>query len=565
MITMLAMALLIASLAIVPARGRPAQASGLYTAAREVSPWWNASAISGEYVSAAAFLGMAGLVLAYGADMLWLPIGAAAGHVVLLALVTAPLRRSGAYTVSDFAEWRLGSRRARRAVSTCVLVIGWFYLLPQFQGAGVTLSVISGLPVWTGWLVVVAAVVVLVLPGGVRSITGVQAVQFWLKLTAVTIPALVFIAVWRLQNDADAARPPYFHRDTTVTADTSAGIHLTTPVAVAVTGVLDDRRHHGERLRLTAGRHRVRAGTRIRFPAGAPVPHTSRIALLRGDRWATPFAGGREHPLAATYSVLLATILGTMGLPQITVRFYTNACGRTARRTAGLVVLMLAVFSLFPALFGTLGRLYTPELLMTGETDATLLLLPHRIVPGVTGDLLTALVATGAFAAFTSTSCGVVVAVSGSIAQGLGGGARGFRTAVLVAVAVPLLVAPWACSPQSAALVTVAFAVAASSLSPLLVLGVWWRRLTPAAATAGILAGGVPATAAGLARVLGDPGPGSGWLGTLVEQPAIVTVPLAFAVTVAVSLLTPGRVPERTERAMARMHLPEGLGPDGPG
>ncbi|GAA0324788.1 cation acetate symporter [Actinoallomurus spadix] len=564
MITMLAMALLIASLAAVPARGGPARASGLYTAAREVSPWWNASAISGEYVSAAAFLGMAGLVLAYGADMLWLPIGAAAGHVVLLALVTAPLRRSGAYTVSDFAEWRLGSRRVRRAVSACVLVIGWFYLLPQFQGAGVTLSVISGLPVWMGWLVVVAAVVVLVLPGGVRSITGVQAVQFWLKLTAVTIPALVFIAVWRLQNDADAARPPYFHRDTTVTADTAAGIHLTAPAVVAVTGVLDGRRHDGERLRLAAGRHQVRAGTRMRFPAGSPVPHTSRIALLRGDRWATPFAGGREHPLAATYSVLLATILGTMGLPQITVRFYTNSCGSAARRTAGLVVLMLAVFSLFPALFGTLGRLYTPELLMTGETDATLLLLPQRMLPGVTGDLLTALVATGAFAAFTSTSCGVVVAVSGSIAQGLGGGARGFRAAVLVAVAVPLLVAPWACSPQSAALVTVAFAVAASSLAPLLVLGVWWRRLTPAAATAGILAGGVPATAAGLARVLGDPGPGSGWLGTLVEQPAIVTVPLAFAVTVAVSLLTPGRIPDRTERAMARMHLPDGLGPDGP-
>jgi Na+(H+)/acetate symporter ActP len=564
MITMLAMALLIASLATVPARGRPVRAADLYTAAREVSPWWNASAISGEYVSAAAFLGMAGLVLAYGADMLWLPIGAAAGHVVLLALVTAPLRRSGAYTPSDFAEWRLGSRRVRRAVSTCVLIIGWFYLLPQLQGAGVTLSVISGLPVWLGWLVVVAAVVVLVLPGGVRSITGVQAVQFWRKLTAVTIPALVFLAVWRLQNDADAARPPYFHRDTTLTADTRAGIHLTAPTVVAVTGVLDGSRHHGERLYLAAGRHRIHAGTRIRFPAGAEVPHTSRIALLRGDRWATPFAGGRRHPLVATYSVLLATILGTMGLPQIMVRFYTNACGRAARRTAGLVVLMLAVFSLFPALFGTLGRLYTPELLMTGETDATLLLLPHRMVPGVTGDLLTALVATGAFAAFTSTSCGVVVAVSGGISRGLGGGTRGFQTAVLVTVAVPLLLAPWACTPQSAALVTVAFAVAASSLCPVLVLGVWWRRLTAPGALAGVVAGGVPATVAGLGRVLRDPGPGAGWLGTIVEQPAIVTVPLAFLVMIVVSLLTAGSVPEGTEQAMARMHLPEEISPDGP-
>lgn len=557
MITMLALALLVASLASVPARGRPSHASDLYAASREVSPWWNASAVSGEYISAAAFLGMAGLVLAYGADMLWLPIGAAAGHVVLLALVTAPLRRSGAYTLSDFAEWRLGSRKARGAVSACVVVIGWFYLLPQFQGAGVTLSVISGLPVWTGWLVVVLAVAVLVLPGGVGSITGVQAVQFWLKLMAVVIPALVFVAVWRLHDEADAARPPYFHRATTVTAGAGARIHLSAPAVVAVTGVLDGRRHHGERIRLGAGRHRVRTGTRLGFPAGTAVPHTPRLALLRGDRWATPFAGGRQHPLAATYSVLLATVLGTMGLPQIMVRFYTNSCGRTARRTGGIVVMMLALFYLFPALFGTLGRLYTPELLMTGETDATLLVLPRRIVPGVTGDLLTALIAAGAFAAFTSTSCGVVVAVSGGVSRRfLGGGPRGFRAAVVLAMAVPLLVAPWARTPQSAALVTVAFAVSASSLCPLLVLGVWWWRLTPPGAVAGVVAGAVPATAAGLARVLGD-GRVTGWTGTLLEQPALVTVPLAFTVMIAVSLLTPGRVPDGAGRAMARMHLPD--------
>jgi Na+(H+)/acetate symporter ActP len=558
MITVLALALLIASLVGVTARSRPAHASDLYAASREVSPWWNASAISGEYITASAFLGMAGLVLAYGADMLWLPIGAAAGHVVLLALVTAPLRRSGAYTLSDFAGWRLGSRNVRRAVSACVVTIGWFYLLPQFQGAGVTLSVISGLPVWTGWVVVVLAVAVLVIPGGMRSITGVQAVQFWLKLIAVVIPGLIFLAVWRLHNDADAARPPYFHRTTTVRAGASVAIQMAAPAVVAVRGVLDGRRHRGERIRLGAGVHRVRAGARLRFPAGAAVPHTSHLTLLRGDRWATPFAGGRGHPLAAAYSMLLGILLGTMGLPHLVVRFYTNACGRAARRTASIVVLMLAIFYLFPALFGTLGRLYTPELLMTGETDATLLVLPHRILPGIPGDLLTVLVATGAFAAFTSTSCGVVVAVSGSISQCLlGGGLSGFRLSALIAMAVPLCLAPWACTPQPIALMTLAFAVSASSLCPLLVLGIWWWRLTPAGAGAGVVAGAAPAAVAGLVQILG--GPRTGWLGMLLEQPAIVTVPLGFTVMIVVSLLTPGCVPSGTGRAMARMHLPEEL------
>ena len=91
--------------------------SDFYVAARSVTPMWNASAISGEYLSAASFLGVAGLILAYGADMLWYPVGYTVGYLVLLLLVAAPLRRSGAYTLPDFAESRLDSRTVRRVAS----------------------------------------------------------------------------------------------------------------------------------------------------------------------------------------------------------------------------------------------------------------------------------------------------------------------------------------------------------------------------------------------------------------------------------------------------------------
>ena len=74
---------------------------------------WNASAIGGEYLSAASFLGVAGLILAYGADLLWLPVGFTGGYLIMLALVAAPLRRSGAYTLPDFTELRLSSTRLR--------------------------------------------------------------------------------------------------------------------------------------------------------------------------------------------------------------------------------------------------------------------------------------------------------------------------------------------------------------------------------------------------------------------------------------------------------------------
>jgi Na+(H+)/acetate symporter ActP len=94
--------------------------SDFLVASRSVSPLWNASAIGGEYLSAASFLGVAGLVMVYGADALWYPVGFVAGYFVLLLFVAAPLRRSGAYTVPDFAEVRLGSPRLRRLCASAV-------------------------------------------------------------------------------------------------------------------------------------------------------------------------------------------------------------------------------------------------------------------------------------------------------------------------------------------------------------------------------------------------------------------------------------------------------------
>ncbi len=120
--------------------------SDFFVASRSVRPGLNASAISGEYLSAASFLGIAGLVLSFGAEMLWYPIGWTAGYLVLLVLVAAPLRRSGAYTLPDFAEARLDSRAVRTLASVMVVAIGWLYVMPQLQGAGVALRAATGLP-----------------------------------------------------------------------------------------------------------------------------------------------------------------------------------------------------------------------------------------------------------------------------------------------------------------------------------------------------------------------------------------------------------------------------------
>lgn len=541
-------------------RGPARTTSDFLVASRSVTPMWNASAISSEYVSAAAFLGTAGLVLTYGADMLWLPIGAAAGYVVVLVLITGPLRRSGVYTLSDFAEWRLGSRPMRHAVSVCVCFIGWFYLLPQFQGAGVTLRVVAGLPVWVGWAIVVLVVLGIVLSGGMRSITVVQAFQFWFKLLALAIPAVALVTIWRLEGGPDPTRPvpPEFTHPTTVSVAFHVGLRVPLDTPARVDGVLDGRRYHGTQVLLTAGRHVVAEGSRIAFPAGAAVPHAEQIPVQCGDRWARPFGGSRDHPLFGTYSVLIGMLLGTMGLPHVVVRFYTNTSGRAARRTVTLVLAMLSLFYVFPTLYGALGRVFTPELLMTGDADATILMLPGRLIPGLAGALLTGLVAAGAFAAFVSTSCGVVVAIAGTLSQGSsGGGVRRFRIGAVIAITFPLTLAGWLGTLGAAGLVTLAFTVSACSLCPLLVLGVWWRGLTPIGAGTGLVVGGGCAIAAGLIQIIG--GRQAGWWGALLAQPSIAVVPLTFLVMVVVSLATRAQVPAGVDRAMARLHLPEEL------
>lgn len=127
--------------------------SDFYVASRQVGPMRNASAISGEYLSAASFLGVAGLIYENGFDSLWFPVGYTSGYVVLLVLVAAPLRRSGAYTIPDFAEMRMQSTTIRRMAALLVVGIGWLYLLPQFQGAGLALQSVTGWPAWSApWL-----------------------------------------------------------------------------------------------------------------------------------------------------------------------------------------------------------------------------------------------------------------------------------------------------------------------------------------------------------------------------------------------------------------------------
>ena len=535
-------------------------------AARQVPPLLNASAISGEYLSAASFLGIAGLAMFEGLGALWYAVGYAAGYLVLLVVVAAPLRRFGAYTIPDFAEGRLDSPRLRRYATAVVILISGFYLLPQLRGAGLTLQDTFGAPYWLGVTVVGTVVTLAIASGGMRGITIVQAFLFWLKLAALAIPALLLLTVIRHPPLHDAVRPapPVFARTTSVRFPTTETIMVTTPVTVTGSGTVDSTSLHGARL-LGAGAHRIAAGAELTFPAGTPAPAVAGNTTPTGTQWMSPLIrlnGRLIHPLAATYGVIIATFLGALGLPHILVRFYTNPDGQAARRTTAIVVLLVSCFYLLPGLFALLGRLNAPGLYATGQTDGVVLVLPRAQASGLAGDLLGAVTTAGAVAAFLSTSSGLLIAMAGAISHDiLRRGSRAFRLAACGAGIAVTIGGLGVGSFSINVLVGWAFAIAASSFGPLLILGIWWRRLTGPGALAGLLLGGGTATAAIISAMAGLGR--TGWPAVLLAVPAVWTVPTAFLAMVVVSRLTPRAIPRDVTAKLLALHLPEGV--RGPG
>ncbi|WP_312858359.1 sodium/solute symporter [Pseudonocardia pini] len=536
---------------LIGARGVAAMrsTSDFLVASRRVSPTLNAAAVSGEYLSAASFLGIAGLVVKNGVGALWYPVGFTAGYLLMLVLVAAPMRRTGALTVPDFAEARLGSPRLRRFSAVVVLVIAGLYLVPQFTAAGQVLTLVSGTPYWVGIVVAGAAVSITLALGGMRAATYVQAFQFVLKLVLFIVPAVWLLVAVGPETRAEALRPvefTTFPRPTEVTFRLDTRLQVREPVTVLAAGVPT---------RLDPGEHVAPGEATWVFPEGAAVPEIAGAALPGSDTWQHPLLdAGNGHPLLATWSILVATALGTMGLPHVIVRFHTSPDGRSARRTAAITVGLLGSFYVFTVVYGLLAGVLLPELYLSGATDTAVVALPSRVDGGTTGDVFTALLTAGAFAAFLATSLGLLLALAGALAHDLlPGSLRRLRLTALLAAGVIVLCALPAVRIDVGAVVTSAFAVAASTFCPLLVLGIWWRGLTARGAFAGMVVG--LASSAGVMATGLVLRPEPGLTALLLGQPALFSVPLAFLTMVLVSLR--GRPAPGSDAAMLRLHLDE--------
>lgn len=537
--------------------------SDLYVASRAISPWWNAAAVSGEYLSAASFLGIAGLEMQIGVPALWQAVGFAAGYLALLLFVAAPLRRFGSYTLPDFAERRLASASLRRLAVAAVLAIDGFYLVPQLKGAGIAFEEVMCAPYWAGIVVVGAVVTLYVALGGMRGVSYVQAFQFWVKTVTIALPAIVLlIYLGGIPNGGTVFGDQQPHAPRT-----GLVVQLHQPVLVrfpAATGFEaaghQEYAHAGEEVKLPAGR--------VALPPGADIPLPSGTPAQTGSEWARPVTSRGEGSPLYIYSLLLATFLGTMGLPHILVRFYTNPDGPAARRTTVRVLVLLSVFYLFPAVYGALGRSLAPGLYLTGQTDTVVLTLPAIAWPGTGGNVLAAMTAAGAFAAFMSTSSGLLISIAGTISHDVWGRGRRlasltvrrrrFRIVAALGMAGPAVLALAAQNIDISIMVGWAFALAASTFCPLFLLGIWWSGLTAEGAAAGLIVGGVLSVGAILAGALIGAQSAGGAFNALLTQAAIVSVPVAFATMITVSIVTAR--PEDVSAQMLALHAPEGLG-----
>ncbi|HYE31040.1 MAG TPA: cation acetate symporter [Methylomirabilota bacterium] len=523
-------------------------AGDFFVAGRSVSVGWNASAISGEYLSAASFMGIAGMVMSSGYDALWYPVCYACGYLFLLLFIAGPLRRFGAYTIPDFAEGRFDSPLFRKIAVCFVLFIGFFYTMPQMKGAGTTLAYIfPGLPYWAGVVVVGAVITVNVALGGMKGITLVQAFQYWAKMFAISVPIFVLMAFYG---------------------------------------------HYGKQLSLNATAPQAAVQTiegRKPLPEKAPNDATWISPFGRLTTKAAAAAGlspeeQKPYSLLYTYSLIVAIVCGTAGLPHILVRFYTNPDGVAAKKTTMWVMILIGVFYVFPPVFGALGRNLLPELYLAAGakgTDKVVLELPRLLnerVPGL-GSILSGVTCAGAFAAFMSTFSGLLVSMTGALAHDVYGRMlrpkstaeqrmRAFKVAAVVIGAVAIVLGTRVEQFEINFMVGQAFAIAAASYFPLLFMSAWWRGMTMKGAATGMLTGGLLALL-GISLTsfsdmkwidLAEFWKANPLLRILCEQPAIWTVPLAITLMIVVSKLTRKEIPADIRMKMLVLHAPEQLG-----
>jgi cation/acetate symporter len=404
-------------------------ATDFYAAGRAFTGPQNGIALSGDYLSAASFLGIAGAIAIYGYDGFLYSIGFLVAWLVALLLVAELLRNTGRFTMADVLSFRMKQGPVRTAAAISTLAVSLFYLLAQMNGAGGLVALLLGVTTTAGQAVVVSVVgvvmIIYVLVGGMKGTTWVQII----KAVLLILGAFV-MTVWVLGR---------------------YGFNLS--------GLLGDAVAHGGK--------------------------TGEALLGPGKQYGATAASRLDF-----LSLGLALVLGTAGLPHVLMRFYTVPSAKEARRSVVWAIVLIGVFYLFTLVLGYgAGALVGPETISTapGKVNSAAPLLALALG----GPVLLGLIAAVAFATILAVVAGLTITASASFAHDIyvnvikKGDRESAKAEVKVArwaaVVIGLLaiVGGIATNGQNVAfLVALAFAIAASANLPTILYSLFWKRFT---------------------------------------------------------------------------------------
>jgi cation/acetate symporter len=424
-------------------------ATDFYAGGRSFGAVQNGLAIGGDYMSAASFLGIAGIIALYGYDGFLYSIGFLVAWLVALLLVAELLRNSGKYTMADVLAFRMRQVPVRTAAGLSTIVVSIFYLIAQMVGAGALVALLLGLTSNTAKNLTIVAVGVLmifyVVVGGMKGTTWVQIVKAGLLMSGTIIITLI---------------------------------------------VLGD---FGFNLSKLLGQAAEQSGQGAAF-------------LEPGLRYATDAQGltGKIDLI----SLGLALVLGTAGLPHILIRFYTVPTARDARKSVIWAIWIIGAFYLMTLVLGfgaatLVGSAQIAEQNPAGNTAAPQLAqAAGEIVAGeIGGTILLAFIAAVAFATILAVVAGLTLASSSSYAHDIyanvihkgdapeGTEVRVARIAAFCIGAVAIVLGIFAQNLNVAFLVALAFAVAASANLPAILYSLFWRRFNTQGAVWAIYAG----------------------------------------------------------------------------
>jgi cation/acetate symporter len=553
-----------------------------YLAGRKVGSFSNASAISGDYLSAASFLGVAGAVYASGLDGVWYAAGFAGGFMVVVLFIASALRRFGEYTVADFAYGRFGSDRIRLITVLAVLLTSLFYMAPQMFGAGTTWQVlvgkgILGMDPYTSGVVVVAAIMALYVGlGGMKGTTLNQIFQFWWLFFAMfMVVAFAFGHGFSYPKAlADASKEPIVDTKALTVAELTTPNPATgkTPLEAAKTVMTPEEYAKVEEF--------VASKKEGKIPVA--LPSKNKLHELRAMLFREP---GHRYNAFDQFSMVLALVLGTAGLPHILNRYYTNPSGSAARRSTFWVLVFIGLFYIMAPIAGLAGLGYIKEHLANGGTIAAAnvhghLVKPDQVMPTLAnllgGQALLGVVSAGAFAAMFSTIGGLLIASASAVGHDVyekyinPNASEAKRVlvgriavlvfaglALMIGLAIPKFGLDQAYPALIAMMVTWAFSVGASAFVPMLLTGIWWKGTTERGATAGIFVGlgsSIAFIFLNILQTLGKiPKEGAiGFLGSLTF-PVLFTFPLALLTIIVVSKLD-GQLPKNVDEIWMRIH-----------